>query len=175
MLDWAKRKIDIVRDTDSSSVINHICDRLLAPGWNTFYWYGRKDNNDICTDDWDVYFHTPTPVKKGAILVYYGDLISNLSCNPYRILSLSDEAALISYDVAYDANVTITVTGPDSFKLLDNVTQTPANNPQHVVLHGTSNNSAGVYLSKEGVYKIEVEVKVGGMIEKHYRSITVYR
>lgn len=185
MLDWTTRKVDVVQKGCSGCRINRVCDRLLKPGWNSFDWYGYWDNGvntgKFCQQPFDVYYHVPGVVNKGAVLVYYEDLLKNLHCNPSRILLMNDEVTNISYDLTCDVNVTIKVYDPDGssnyFTLLDNVPQIAAENPQRVVLHGTSNpdDPNSMYLSNEGVYWIEVKVENGNINDKLEGSITVYR
>ncbi|MHC4122459.1 MAG: hypothetical protein ACYSSI_02710, partial [Planctomycetota bacterium] len=204
--DWSTRQIDIVKGCVDGNCpggmtetqykehlhanpndyrICHIStsENVLEPGDNTFYWYGRwgQDIDDpnagkLCEEPFDVYFDIPAGVNRGAILVYYTDALSNLSCNPYRVIPTNDEVATISYYLACDANVTIKITDPDGnyFNLRDSEPQDP--NYYEIVWYGESgdpNSSSTTYFSTEGVYRIEVQID--GTNKKLEGSVTVYR
>jgi hypothetical protein len=152
---------------------------LLKPGWNTFYWYGRwdvgPDVNQICTEPFDVYFDASYSVKKGAVLVYYDYIISNLRCNPYRIFPLVDEVTTITYDLGCDANVSIDTYDP-SGNYFGTLYKQQQAGPQEVTWYGTTkepNDPNSRYISAEGVYRIEV--KADKSSEKLEGSITVYK
>jgi flagellar hook assembly protein FlgD len=176
MLDWAVRQVDVI-DSDSSSQIKCIANRMLKPGWNSFEWYGYGNDGKLCKQKYNVYFHLPSIVNKGSVLVYYNDMITNLRCNPYRIIALNDEASVISYTLACSSKVTIKIYDPEGipFTLMDKKQQNAGR--QEVILHGTSDplKSNGMYLSKEGIYRIEVKIENSNLNESKEGSITVYR
>lgn len=217
---WWTRSIDIVKvghsadyfeGNDDDRIYHLVKDRLLEPGWNTFYWYGRwgDDVNDpnagpdhkICKEPFDVYFDVGGNVTSGVVLVYYEEPISNLRCNPYRILPIIDEVTTITYDLSCNANVTIDIYDPDGSyfgTLLKDEPQTAG--LKKVVWYGKEDgissdpetnydpnlryiDDEGVYLTEhdpnmryitdEGVYRIEVGIDdVNEMLEG---AITVYK
>jgi hypothetical protein len=192
--DWVTHKIDIVKDghtysyfvgNDDDRICHLIDDRLVGPGENTFYWYGRwgDDINDpnagtVCTEAFDVWFKTPLgKVKKGAVLVYYDEPLSNLRCNPYRVVPIYDEITTITYELACDVDITIDIYDPDGNyfgTIFNNVTQTKGT--QEIVWYGKDgdpNDPNGRYISSEGVYSIEV--KTADPSYTLEGSITVYR
>jgi hypothetical protein len=199
MSDWVKKKIDIVKSDyaqadfisgDKARIYHVSKNRLLSPGWNTFYWYGCWgddiiDISDpcmagmICEDEYFVYFASGEGIRTGAVAVYYEDLLTDLRCHPYRIFPLNDEVTTITYDLAADANVTIDVYDPDGqyfVTLLNSAAQDA--NAQQVKWYGKDgdpNSSNSRYISKEGVYRIEVEAQFGNVSEKREGSITVYK
>lgn len=206
--DWCKRRIDIVEGCNGSNCpgnrnqntykdylmsyqdayrIYHVNrDKLLEPGWTTFYWYGHcsKDANEkyngseIYTGLYDVYFCNPSnyPVNRGILLVYYRKLVSNLRCNPYRIVPTYDEVTTISYDTTADAHITIKIYDPNG-----NPFATPLSHAYREANHhtetwygmtGDPNLSTSRYTLTEGVYRVEVIVDETN--EKIEGSITVY-
>ena len=194
--DYGRRTIDIVKDgydwwhfngNDDDRIYHLVEDRLLSTGDNTFYWYGRwgADVNDpnagadrrICLEAFNIWFSTPASVNKGAILVYYGEPFSNLRCNPYRVIPTYDEISKLTYDLAYDANVTIDVYDPDGSyfgTLLNNVSQQVG--PQEVIWYGRDgdpNDPNSRCISTEGVYLVELSTSDPNCVFEG--SITVYK
>ena len=180
MDDWYTRKIDVVQDGQQNEDICHIIqDRLIQPGWNSFDWYGywnvEPNTGEMYKGDFDVYFDVAGNVNKGAVLVYYPELLTSLRCNPYRILPLADEVTTITYDLACDANVAIDTYDPDG-NYFGTLTEEQQAGPQEVIWYGTTkdpNDLNSRYISTEGVYRIEVGIE--NMSEKLEGSITVYR
>jgi len=198
MSDWCTRNIDIVKDGydddadyflgNDKDRIYHLCkDRLLKPGWNTFYWYGRwgADVNDpnagpdrkICEEAFDIYFDVLDQVKKGMVLVYYDEPIANLRCNPYRVIPTYDEITTITYDLPYNANVTIDIYDPDGNyfgTLVDDQLQSAGT--QEVVWHGMNkdpDDSNSRYIISEGIYRVEIQRSDAA--DKLEGAVMVYR
>lgn len=193
---WCTRSIDIVeagwdydhfQDNDDDRIYHLVQDRLLSPGWNTFYWYGYRDVDpnagQLCKQAFDVYFSRVGwdygmlygAVNKGAVLVNYDKVLSNLRCNPYRILPLNAEVTTITYDLACDANATIDTYDPDGnyFGILS---EQQTAGPQEVIWYGTTkdpNDPNSRYISSEGVYRIELQCDKAS--EKLEGSIIVYK
>jgi len=197
MTDWCTRKIDIVKDgyepedltgNDYHRIYHLVRDRLLNPGWSTFYWYGRwgtdiidiDDPNDagqICQEAFDIFFEVCVNVNKGVLLVYYDEPISGLRLNPYRVVPTFEEVTTISYFLTHDANVSIDIYDPDGNyfgTLVDDELQQAG--LREVVWHGTDgdpNDADSRYTSIEGVYR--VEVRISDVNEPIEGSITVYK
>jgi parallel beta-helix repeat protein len=180
--DWCTQNINVVKPDYwyTQDIIYHLVkDKVLKPGWNTFYWYGRWDvepnAGQICQEPFDVYFDVLGSINKGVVLVDYDELLSNLRCNPYRILPLLDEVTTISYDLGYNATVTIDTYDPNG-NYFGTLTRQQQAGPQQVIWYGTTkdiNDLGGRYISSEGVYRIEV--KTDKSSEKLEGSITVYK
>lgn len=182
---WGKGSVRIVATDDVSDVIyDGDYEHFIGPWTQSYYWYGHcgvgaSDPNygKINTKEYNIFFGDAGPVNKGAVLVYYDDLLSNMRCNPYQVVPTYDEVTTISYDLSADASVTIDITDPDGnyfATLLDN---TPHQAGHHeVVWYGTDgdpNDPNSVKTFTEGVYLIEIYVE--GSDEKIMGSITAYR
>jgi hypothetical protein len=115
----------------------------------------------------------------GTVQLYYDHGIADLVCNPRRIIATYNEFSTISYNIACDSNVIVSVYDPCNMlfsTLLNNASQQHSQNPQQVIWlprQGEPNNPNSKYISKEGFY--EIEVKFAGMREKARHKLGVYR
>jgi len=193
--DWALLGVDIIKyshpgysdlqlaqEPEKYRIRHIVKNRLFCPGEQILYWDGRwgADVNDpnsgpdrkICQEAYKVFFNIATGVNRGSIVVYYEDALSNFKCNPYRVIPLHNEITTITYDLAYDANVTIDIYDPDGSlfrSLLSSEAQTQG--VPEVVWDGKGD--SGEYPSKEGIYLIEV--KIDSTNEKLQGAVAVYR
>ena len=175
--DWRFWSIDIVKYIEGAVPCLYNCNpnsyrichvgRLLKPGNNTFYWNGRwgsdipDDPNstsahNVCQRKFIVFFAIYTYTKKDTVLVYYDDVLSNLKCDPYRIVPVRDEGTAITYNLSCNANVTIDIYDPDNnhyARPLDSESQS-AGLDRGVLWDGRGD--GGEYPSKEGVYRVVI-------------------
>jgi parallel beta-helix repeat protein len=177
--DWCRQTIDVVKSWDSESSIYHVSsNRLLEQGSTTFYWYGHlgvgSNTGKVSSCLFGVDFDTPVSINKGPVLVYYDEPLSDLRCNPYRIISTNNEVCKITYELKYGVDITIKIYDPDGdfITLLDSDAQTVGQ--KEVIWDGKDpDDPDGKYILKEGVYRIEVKCEDTG--EKLDGSITVYK
>jgi hypothetical protein len=198
MSDWNIQKIDIVEDRHGTTyfyayedlrIYYLLNNRLLKPGLNTLYWYGRwgDDINDIsdsnnlgqiCEEKFRLWPPYSSGVNKGSVLVYYDEVLSNLRCNPYLILPLNAEVTTLTYDLACDANVTVDTYDPDGNYFGTLSKQETAGQQREFIWYGMTkdaNDPNSRYISTEGVYRIEVKCDKWKATENLEGSITVYR
>ena len=110
---------------------------------------------------------------RSAQLTYLHD-ITNVNASPYRFIATNNEITTITYDLTVDANMVVAVYDPDG--ALFRTLSAPEADPRHVVWDGRNKDPAQAdsrYISKEGVYRIEV--KYQGMREKEDGVVTVYK
>lgn len=149
-------------------------------------WDGIDDNNEIIEKayydisiDANAGDGNTADYEVGIVELYYDHEITNLGCNPRRVIGTYNEFTTITYDIACDANVSIKIYDPCDLLflvLVDNETQQYSQNPQQIVWsprQGEPNDPNSKYISEEGFY--EVEVKLTGMKEKAECNLVVYK
>ncbi|HBG78397.1 MAG TPA: hypothetical protein DDW84_06065 [Phycisphaerales bacterium] len=130
----------------------------------------------ISADDGDGNAATYDP---GTVQLDYDYGITDLVCNPRRVIATYNEFSTISYNIACDSNVIVSIydsCGVLFSTLLNNASQQQSQNPQQVIWsprQGEPNDPNSKYISKEGFY--EIEVKFPGMREKAIHKLGVYR
>jgi hypothetical protein len=172
-------------DADTSESVRTIS-REVSAGRTEESWDGKDGTGLIVEDgfyemtidanDGDGNSTSFGPVN---VEVYYVHDITNLVCNPYRILPLNNEVSKITYDLTTDANMVVTVYDPCGVlftTLIDDVQQTVASNPQELTWYGRDkdpSDSESRYIAKEGAYL--VRVRFVGMREKEETTVRAFK
>lgn len=175
--DWALQTIMIYKAGGAipdDTICTVLEDGLLEPGSNTFSWYGYwGDSTDgqgkLSTENYEVSFGVLNTVNKGTIVVYYDSLIKDIRCNPYRVIASNNEVTTISYDLAYDSDVTINIYDPvgNLFRTFSQET----GGEKYMIWDGKDANGKCIF--KSGPYK--VECIVDGTDKKIQGTVTVHK
>ena len=110
---------------------------------------------------------------------HLSDTLSRGIGGKYRIIPAYDEVSTITYDLIYDANVSIDIYDPDGSyftTLLNNEPQDA--NSYEIIWYGTDkepNDPNSRYIATEGVYRVVVGVQSGSVTEEMEGAITAYR
>ena len=123
-------------------------------GAQTDTWDGRKDNGAVHTGRFNVFFDIPLPLPANPIVLRHtGAGFSDLRTEAYVIQPAFDEVSRISYTLAANANVTVTIVDPNGNTvrtLLASVAQTAG--AQTVEWNGRTDGGQVVWL--EGDYRV---------------------
>lgn len=155
--DWYRRTIEI-RKTNDNDLMKQVTDTaLFENGITVLEWDGHwavgAMTKRLSYNDFTVSFGTPVSVNKGIVRVDYQTPISDLTVDPYRILASYGEIATISYNLVYDANVTVNFYDP-SMDLFYSVSEQQSVGTNTITWNGTDAN--GKYIQNEGDYIIEI-------------------
>ncbi|MHC4648389.1 MAG: right-handed parallel beta-helix repeat-containing protein, partial [Planctomycetota bacterium] len=183
---WLNMDADVAvsfTDTSTNEVVGLLEEAVVA-GANDAEWDGRDSNSligergfynvkiDANDNDGNTASYGPVPVE-----LYYVHDITNLTCNPYRILPLNNELSKITYDLTTDANMVVAVYDPEGAlftTLVDDELQTQGS-PQ-LTWYGMNkdpNDPDSRYISKDGAYL--VRVRFVGMRESEETTIGAYK
>ncbi|MHC4618594.1 MAG: right-handed parallel beta-helix repeat-containing protein [Planctomycetota bacterium] len=172
------------KDTDTSEIVR-ILQEAASVGFNDdTVWDGNDSSSeivekgfyDIQIDANDGAGHDANS-KPGSVEVCYVHDITNLECNPYRILPLNNEVSHITYDLTTGANMVVTVYDPcDALftTLVDDELQTQGSH--QLTWYGMNkdpNDPTSRYISKDGPYL--VRVRFVGMRESEETTIAAYK
>jgi flagellar hook assembly protein FlgD len=165
-------------DTDTSETVRTIS-KSAAAGLHEEDWDG-KDTSQLIVEDgfYDVAISANDGDGNSASYdatteVYYVHDITNLVCNPYRILPMNNEISKITYDLTVDADVAVNIY--DSDEILFRTFSVLQGEPNEVTWDGRDKDASdpnSKYISKEGLYQIEV--KYQGMREKEETTVNVF-
>jgi len=171
-------------NTDTDDTVYTISQTATAGDVNEAIWDGKDINGEIVEDG---FYGILVNANDGdgneascelpTVELYYVHDISNLRCNPYRIVPLNNEVSKIAYELSCDENIAIEVYDPCGVlftTLVDAELQTQGSH--EVIWYGkdrppTDPNSR--YIAIEGDYL--VRVKFVGMREKEEATIKAYK
>ncbi len=170
-------------NTTTSEVVRVLADNVTA-GLNTIVWDGKDTSGEIVEKgDYSVSINVNDGLghiinnSPGTVELYYVHDISNLYCNPSRIIPANNELTTIGYNITVDANVVIGIYDPCGILFATiNEFQRTVSNPQQVIWYGRNKapeNPDGKYPFKEGTYT--VKVKFAGMRENETTTLTIYK
>ncbi len=175
-----KTDLDFINTSLSNKT--YIINKTSTPGENKYTWNGKE------TEDFEIVerglYEVEVTVTAGEevdentsaskVDLIYDHLISDLSCNPFRIIATNNEITEITYDTNVEANLSVKVFDPSESEfrvIVDDKSQSPSGNPYSYIWSGK--NDGGKYISEDGEYR--VEVKFTGMKEKAEEIVGVYK
>jgi hypothetical protein len=135
------------------------------------HWGTGPGIHRICNDESSIDFGPLSPITQGLLFVNYQQPISIISVEPYRILASYGENVHITYNLAYDANVTVKLSDKYNNEFYT-FTQSQTTGT-HTILWGGKDES-GKLIKIEGEYSMEISSSV--FQDDHiWGSIVVYK